>query len=338
MRALYLLPLSLLVLACTTKDELPRRAAPREIAFRSSSGEATRAAVTSIEKFSVWGWANDSTGQSTMVFSNQVVERRSGVWTYRPPVYWWPDCTYRFLALASSKVQGSGLSSIAQTSFSTWEQSDTVHFALAEPYQEDILYATAERATTEDITHESSVGLSFNHALSQLKLRVRAVNIEGCSVRLLSLRFKPRSSSCTFVPELIVTQTEIPPATRDGDTTIVTSRDIRFKVSSTEPANTFYTILPDNPSGHSIPYVSVPMLLIPGAAGTVSVTYQLWQDSRQVLMDERTEEYALSGLMQPGHSYYASIVLPSPTSVITLQGSLEPWGDDNDTDREILSI
>lgn len=344
MRAIYLLPLALLAFACTAEDDFPKRTAPREIAFRSSSAEATRAAATDIGKFSLWGWANDATGGSTMVFSDQMVERRNGVWTYQPVAFWWPEYTYRFIALATSKTSGSGFSSIAQTSFSTWEHSFAVPLSLAEPYDEDILYATGYRATSDDITKESPVSLSFDHALSQLKLRVRAAaivnesNVQTHSVRLRSLAFKPKSSSCTFVPELIVTETEVPPATMNDEPTIITDYDVKFRVSSTTPAANFLTILSDDALGHALPYTSAPMFLVPGAAGTVSVTYELWQDTPRVSLGDRTEEYALTGLMQPGRSYYASIVLPSPTSVVTVQASMEPWGDDNDTDREILYI
>lgn len=338
MRALYLLPLALLVFACTAEDNFPQRADPRAIAFRSSSDETTRAAATDIEKFSVWGWVNDTTGQSSAVFSNQLVERNGGAWTYQPTAFWWPDCTYHFLALATSKASGSGLSAIAQTGFSTWGQAATVQFALGEPYDEDILYATAERVTPTDMTQVAPVRLSFHHALAQLKLRVRAAEIEGYSVRMRSLAFKPKSRACTFVPELVATERVIPPATMNGEPTIITDYDVKLRVSSSTTANNFFTILSDSASGHLIPYVSDPMFLVPGEAGIVSVTYELWQDVPLALMDERTEEYDLAGMMQAGHSYYASVVLPSKTSVISLQASLNPWGDDNDTDREILSI
>lgn len=332
--------LALLALACGEGDSGTETAPHPTIRFESAETRALES-VADITAFKVYGWESTPAGEAR-IFSGTTVSRGTAdrLWQYQPIQYWKATAQYRFLALATSAAANTGLTAAPAPNFTAWEQAATVSLTLSPPYSEDIVYATAERQTPAFFTAPEPVRLSFRHALAQLRVRVRAAAIDDCHIRLRSVSFRPASVACTFTPQLLLTETVVPPATMYGQPDTIVSRDIRLTVASTTPPDDSFTLtlLPDNPQGHTTPHVSAPMLLVPGEMGTVTVVYELWQNSPESMVYSRTDTYRTTGLMQSGRSYRANIVIPAATTVISLQSDLEPWGDDNDTDREILSI
>lgn len=340
---LTLSALALLLAACTAEDDSLTPSPRGDIAFRAEGVEAaSRAAidgVAELQGFTVCGWAN-AQGNSTLVFNNRPVTCNGTTWTYSPTENWQPSHSYHFLALATSEAEGgASLTVTPSEAFTSWETAVTAQLQLAPPYTYDVLYATAECETPSLITNPDPVQLTFRHALSRLVINVRATAIEGHSVRLTGLSFKPKSSAATLATAVHTTTTMIPPATKYGQPTYIYDHDTRFEVTSATPCTTPYTLL----AAQSMPltmtqaYETPPLLLIPGEMGEITVEYDLLRDDG-TLVRHSSDVLQAAGLMLPGHSYRASIILPSPTQVITLQGSLTPWGGDNDNDREIISI
>lgn len=312
------------------------------IVFRAKGVKAeSRAAITDVTQlqgFSVCGWAN-ANGSSTLVFNNRQVTREGTAWTYSPIENWQPSHKYRFLALATSEADVDGSFSVTPAeTFTAWDAAVTAQVRLAQPYTYDVLYATAECEMPDFIINPDPVSLTFRHALSRLIINVKATSIDGYYVLLKGLSFKPKSSAATLATVVHTTTTTIPPATKYDQPTYVNDYDTRLEVTSTTPCTTPYTLLVN---GSIVPtmiqaYETQPMLLIPGEMGEITVDYDL------LLNDGTLERHSndvlqAAGIMLPGHSYCANIILPSPTQVITLQGSLAPWGGDNDNDSEIIS-
>lgn len=336
---LPLIFLTVALCACTAESDEPSGTVSRAIAFRAETTDGgTRGEIARAEEltaFSVWGWANDASERSTQVFAGKRVGRNGDAWEYAPLVYWMPGHTYRFLAFATSETDDdSGLSVAASTTFTTWPEAATASLTLSPPYDEDIVYAYAEQQSPSLIGDISPVALTFRHALARLKVQVREAIIANCHVQLSRVTFTPHATSATFVPNRIAYTTITPPPTINGQPVYTTTYDVELAVASTTPATTPFVLC----NNHSLPFFSQSMLLVPGAAGTLRVEYQLWQNNPSLMLKQYDETFLISGDMQAGHSYQATIMLPSAQTVVSLQGTLEPWGDDNDTDREILAI
>lgn len=337
---LTLSALALLLTACAAEDDSLPPSPLGNIAFRAEGVEAaSRAAidgVAELQGFTVCGWAN-AQGGSTLVFDNRPVTRNGTSWTYSPIENWQPSHSYHFLALATSEAEGdASLTVTPAAAFTSWGSAASAQLQLAPPYAYDVLYATAERETPGFIANPEPVQLTFRHALSRLVINIRATRIDDHSVRLTGLSFKPANSAATLATTVHTTTTMIPPATKYGQPTYVYDHDTRFEVTSATPCTTPYTLL----AAQSMPltmtqaYETLPMLLIPGE---ITVDYDLLRDDG-TLVRHSSDVLQAAGRMLPGHSYRASIILPSPTQVITLQGTLTPWGGDDDNDREIISI
>lgn len=342
---LYLLALPMVVAGCSADDGPAAPSDGSAIAFRA--GDASRGIDNSSDMnvFSVWGWATDDAARCTRIFNEQRVERSGNRWTYTPKVYWMPNRAYRFLAVASNKAADSGLTHSAATDFSSWDEAHTMSFTAAAPFDEDILYATDERRTDSVInSRQDIVTFSFRHLLTRLKLEVRSSQIDSCHIRLRSVTFKPKNRACAFNLAVVTTEHEIPPTSPKGQPTYYTTSDVQTRVTSTTPAAEADTCAllsydPATPTGYAMPQDNLPYLyLVPGIPGTFTVRYELWQNEPATLIQSFTDEFHATQPLLGGRSYKATLRLPSSTSVISFEAILEPWGDDNDTDREILSI
>lgn len=331
--------------ACASDDDAPGAPGTRAISFEARDDAQTRTGintVTDLTGFRVWGWATDTLGQCTVVFDDQSVAKSGRNWVYTPLAYWMPNRSYRFLALTSNKAgTESGLGSVtASPCFTLWDQAATMHYtpAGAWPFTEDILYATYECETPDALGSLPKVPFSFRHLLARLKIKVRSATIDGCSVRLRSLTFTPKYSACTFSPVLITTQHELPPSHPGGEPRYFTEYDVLCPATPTLRGTTTYTMLADDPSGHGMPYEPEYLYLMPCEVGTFTVSYELWDDRTHALIRSFNDEHTIAQPLEGARSYQAEIILPSATSVVSLEATLEPWGADNDTDREILSI
>lgn len=338
---LFLLPLCMLVMACSSQNDAPDMPDSSAIAFEVGDGATTRAGIGStadMAGFDVWGWATDASGACTRVFNGQQVTFTGSAWTYSPPVFWMPNRDYRFVALTTNKTAGSGLTTTATNNFTTWEQSATIGLSLSAPYDEDVLCATHQQTTGESLKYVGRVKLSFSHILTRLKLQVQAAQIDGCTIRLRSVTFKPVNDACTFSPRLIETVHVWPPARPGGEPQYTTTYDVRIQTTSVTPTNASHHMLADNPQGHSMPRDLDYLYLVPGAPGSFLVNYEIWSNEPKIMIMSCTDEFRATMPLLSGNSYVATIILPSATNVVSLQPSLEPWGGDNDNDREILYI
>lgn len=341
----YLLLLPLLIAGCSADDEPAVPSEGSSITFRVGDGSRGIDNVSDMNVFSVWGWATDDAARCTRIFNEQSVQRSGNLWTYTPKVYWMPDRAYRFLAVATNKTTGSGLAHSPALDFTSWEASDEMSFTAAAPFDEDILYATDERRT-ESIINSSQdlVEFNFRHLLTRLKLEVQVSTLDNHHIHLKSITFKPENIAGIFRPMVITTEHEIPPTSPKGQPTYITTSDVQVKIASTTPnenavTHTLFSHDPDSPEAlpdtEHFPY----LYLIPGVPGTFTVEYDLVQNGiERYPLHSFTDHFRATQPLMGGRSYKATLRLPSPSSVISFEAILEPWGDDNDTDREILHI
>lgn len=339
----YLLPVLGVLAACTSQDEPGEEKEGIAIAFDVSDTGRSRAGIERVgdmESFHVWGWSTDQYNSCTKVFNSQPVQRHGYQWLYAPTIYWMPNRDYQFLALASNKGGDSGLGASTAATFTTWEDAATIGLRLKAPYDEDLLYAVAEQATSEGVRNPPPVELRFRHLLARLRLEIRQAISPGKTVRLRSLTFRPRCDSCTFTPGVRYTEIVIPPLRRGEEEQVYTSSEVIMNASAPTTATAAtYAMLADDPKGYDIgAYTPEYLYLAPGAAGTFVVSYELWQNRPAVLLRSYTDELCTMQALEGGKSYYTTILLPSATRVVNLEATLESWGEDNDTDREIISI
>lgn len=137
---------------------------------------ATRAAVdpstttASIEKFSVWGYMDNRTGE---IFTEEIVSKTGSAWTYTNTQYWLPKHTYYFAAL-SATYNGTALKDVTVTPN---RDENAGHYGLGvvdfvnADGTNDLLYASAMQDVAEgaDLAQLPKVGLSFSHLLSKVK-------------------------------------------------------------------------------------------------------------------------------------------------------------------------
>ena len=137
---------------------------------------ATRAAVdpstttASIEKFSVWGYMDNRTGE---IFTEEIVSKTGSAWTYANTQYWLPKHTYYFAAL-SATYNGTALKDVTVTPN---RDENAGHYGLGvvdfvnADGTNDLLYASAMQDVAEgaDLAQLPKVGLSFSHLLSKVK-------------------------------------------------------------------------------------------------------------------------------------------------------------------------
>lgn len=137
---------------------------------------ATRAAVdpstttASIEKFSVWGYMDNRTGE---IFTEEIVSKTGSDWTYANTQYWLPKHTYYFAAL-SATYNGTALKDVTVTPN---REENAGHYGLGvvdfvnADGTNDLLYASAMQDVAEgaDLAQLPKVGFSFSHLLSKVK-------------------------------------------------------------------------------------------------------------------------------------------------------------------------
>lgn len=367
--SLLLLPLALLAASCSSDEPAARGGDAGAMRFAAAEA-SSRATTAPFSTFTLYGWqmANqdpDGNPRNLLLFDGQQVNRQPAAngqdkWVYNPLQYWFSGYNYHFEALASclgptDRQLTSPRSGLTITPPEQYRDEFTFGFdATASGYTEDVMYANAQRSTTEEISSKP-VPFSFSHALARLKLRVKATEIKGCYLELNGITFQPKHKGCTFRSAPVGTTTQTPPDTPDGQPTTVTTYSLRLGVASVTPSalSDTITIPATNSTGtHSdglnvsyYPYFDkydpspAPYFyLVPGEVGTIRVSFSLMNKSSMSKLSHYTTVYTIAGDMLPGHSYQATILLPSSTTVISLDGVLDDWGADNDTDREILYI
>ena len=137
---------------------------------------ATRAAVdpstttASIEKFSVWGYMDNRTGE---IFTEEIVSKTGSDWTYANTQYWLPKHTYYFAALSATYNENA----LKDVTVTPNRDANAGHYGLGvvgfvnADGTNDLLYASAMQDVAEgaDLAQLPKVGFSFSHLLSKVK-------------------------------------------------------------------------------------------------------------------------------------------------------------------------
>ena len=137
---------------------------------------ATRAAVdpstttASIEKFSVWGYMDNRTGE---IFTEEIVSKTGSDWTYANTQYWLPKHTYYFAALSATYNENA----LKDVTVTPNREANAGHYGLGvvdfvnADGTNDLLYASAMQDVAEgaDLAQLPKVGFSFSHLLSKVK-------------------------------------------------------------------------------------------------------------------------------------------------------------------------
>lgn len=347
---------ALLVASCSNDEPAPSGAgAIRFAAGAAASRDGAGGNNVDFTSFILYGWQMRPTDQSpdsqehnVLLFNAQAVNSQQGQWVYSPLQYWFKGYDYHFEAFAHlfAETLTNPQSGLTINPPAQYRDELTVQFdASRSQYAEDLMHASTDRSTTTGIELDA-VDFRFTHALARLKLCVKPAQIAGYHLRLGSLTFTPACKSASFLSAPVFTTTTIPPTRRGGEPITITTSQVEIhvventKISTDVPSLTLVQNTPAVTVAQL--YTSRYLYLIPGAVGTITVNYEIWDDGQgdapAGLIRSDTNTYTVNGSMLAGHSYQATIYIPSSSQVISIEGALDPWGADNPTDREILSI
>ncbi|MBE6226298.1 MAG: fimbrillin family protein [Bacteroidales bacterium] len=144
-----------------------------ENAFVNNATRAEDPSTTtaSIEKFSVWGYMDNRTGE---IFTEEIVSKTGSDWTYANTQYWLPKHTYYFAALSATYNENDALKDVTVTPN---RDANAGHYGLGvvdfvnADGTNDLLYASAMQDVAEgaDLAQLPKVGFSFSHLLSKVK-------------------------------------------------------------------------------------------------------------------------------------------------------------------------
>ena len=143
-----------------------------ENAFVNNATRAEDPSTTtaSIEKFSVWGYMDNRTGE---IFTEEIVSKTGSAWTYANTQYWLPEHTYYFAALSATYNE----TALKDVTVTPNRDANAGHYGLGvvdfvnADGTNDLLYASAMQnvAKDADLAQLPKVGFSFSHLLSKVK-------------------------------------------------------------------------------------------------------------------------------------------------------------------------
>ena len=143
-----------------------------ENAFVNNATRAEDPSTTtaSIEKFSVWGYMDNRTGE---IFTEEIVSKTGSDWTYANTQYWLPKHTYYFAALSATYNENA----LKDVTVTPNREENAGHYGLGvvgfvnADGTNDLLYASAMQDVAEgaDLAQLPKVGFSFSHLLSKVK-------------------------------------------------------------------------------------------------------------------------------------------------------------------------
>ena len=177
--------LSALALTACVNDETIEVNPGDAVAFRATSGNATKSQITTtlnISDFKVWGYHQSAAEPSvtTPFMEDQLVQRISGVWTYSPTRFWPESGTIDFYSVSPYKTPGI---SIMKTEQIIKDYTVNTNISL----QKDLLYAV-NMGCSKAANGQTGVEVNFRHALSQIVFQAKNTNsnikvdIEGVKV------------------------------------------------------------------------------------------------------------------------------------------------------------
>ena len=153
--------------ACSTTVTGSAEDAAPSAAIRFAAAP-TKAAVISeagMDAFAVWGWyRDDATTTPVPVFDATPVTLSSGQWTYDGTRYWLLGKTYNFTALHPANVANVTAGDNGSITIEGFDATATGEDAV------DLMLATANDITHEDIDNIAPVGLKFEHLLARVNV------------------------------------------------------------------------------------------------------------------------------------------------------------------------
>ena len=148
-----------------TKDETLAVAQNGEIGFDVAADKATRSVVdpsittANIDNFAVYGFMDNVSGA---VFTDELVTKQGGAWSYQNTQYWVAGKNYYFAALAPSNDRAWTLDESNASTLGI----GTVSFT--NDGTQDLLY-WAQGPIVGQASNNAKVGVVFNHLLSKVK-------------------------------------------------------------------------------------------------------------------------------------------------------------------------
>ena len=195
-KSLFVLGVAALALASCTNEEVTEIAPSRGISFAGSGiNNMTKAGdVTTgnFAEFQVFGGYADVESLFGTATEGLTVSKGSGSWSYSPVQYWQPSETFNFGAYAP-KADGITASWDYTNGLTLTVNSDAGH-------QNDLVYAEATRTTTDDISNETAVSLTFKHLLSkiQFKFEKDAATLGSQVVTMQNFKVNGINTACTW--------------------------------------------------------------------------------------------------------------------------------------------
>lgn len=195
-KSLFVLGVAALALASCTNEEVTEIAPSRGISFAGSginnmtkAGDVT---TDNFDEFQVFGGYADVESLFGTATEGLTVSKASGSWSYSPVQYWQPSETFNFGAYAP-KADGISASWDYTNGLTLTVNSDAGH-------QNDVVYADATRTTTDDISNETAVPLTFKHLLSkiQFKFEKDAATLGSQVVTMQNFKVNGINTTCTW--------------------------------------------------------------------------------------------------------------------------------------------
>ncbi len=207
--------LSALALTACVNDETIEVNPGDAVAFRATSGNATKSQITTtstISDFKVWGYyQNEAEKQSNVPFMEaQQVNKNGDVWTYSPTRFWPESGTIDFYSV-SPALDNASISGSSQKI-----ENYTVSTNVDE--QIDLLYAVNKDCSKAD-NGQSGVQVNFRHALSQIVFKAKSSN-EAIVVDIKGVTLVKAKTTGTFTYPTKTTSPYDDPESTDYDTEI----------------------------------------------------------------------------------------------------------------------
>lgn len=199
--------LAVIAMTSCVKDQLVHTGMSGAITFNAPfilnvtnrAAEDPSITTGSIDAFDVWGFMNGNGGivfdQKRVVRTGTVEGSDKGIWSYSAPImYWFPNRTYRFAALAPVDNSDIQFELAENGKMSNEGALGTVSFTNKDG-QLDLLYAQPDAIVTgsqdELLANAPIVGLVFKHLLTKVKFSFRnGFQSEYNSMKVTNIRLK----------------------------------------------------------------------------------------------------------------------------------------------------
>lgn len=309
MKKIFLIGLaaSAMLASCSNDETVEMVQNTKAIGFSSFIDKSTRATdinLANLNSIEVYGWRNDA-----QIFKAQAVTvDTSGNGTYSPLLYWEPNYTYAFEAIAPKSGEKG-------VTFAAAKDGGTITFV--SDSETDLLYSkAADKTTANKVTVDpGKVNFTFEHMLSRVKFTFKNTFPENAvaKISVKDVKIKNAYKNGTITPAAANAAWTV----ADDDKTlsvVFTSDDIKDLVAGTGTAETSHMYL--------IPVVSPKY--------TVEFTVVLDQNGATT---EYPHTSTITNRMEKGKSYnfVAALnkenVTPDKLFPIEFTAEVKDWGD-----------